>query len=303
VTLRAGSAPVSFGIYGQPIETIPELPDRMLDAVAEAGYAGCELGPAGFLGTPEETASRFASRGLTAVGAYAAVHFAASDNVVADDLTRIERTCRELGACGGGLVILADEGSDVLLTNPARPWDDRSLALDDDGWRRLGALAERAVELARDRGLGVSFHPHISTYVESPWEIERLLELTTVGLTIDTGHLQLAGGDPVECLRAWRDRVNHVHLKDVRLRVLDDARSRGLTDFDAWWGDVCVPFGTGDVDLSGFLGELVAGGYDGWLVVEQDRTPLATLDDLRAAATEQRGNLEWLDRQLPVTHV
>jgi inosose dehydratase len=297
----AGNAPVSFGVYGQPIETISDLPERMLDAVEEAGYQGCELGPAGFLGSPDETAARFAARGLAAIGAYAAVHFTASDEVVARDLGRIEQSCRELVACGGGLVILADEGSDALLSNPARPRDDRDLALDDAGWQRLGERAARAVELARSHGLEVSFHPHISTYVESPWEIERLLELTDVGLTIDTGHLQLAGGDPIECLRAWRDRVDHVHLKDVRLRVLQDARARGATDFDAWWGGVCVPFGTGDVDLSGFLGELASGGYDGWLVVEQDRAPLATLDDLRAAAREQRENLEWLDRQLAMT--
>jgi inosose dehydratase len=298
VTTRAGSAPVSFGVYGRPVATIADLPDRMLDAVAAAGYAGCELGPPGFLGTPAETAERFARRGLAAIGAYAPVHFAAHDDVVAADLARVDRSCRELIACGGGLVILADEGSETLLTNPAH---GRDLALDDAGWRLLALRARDAVELAQGYGLDVSFHPHISTYVEAPWEIERLLETTTVGLTIDTGHLQLAGGDPVEYLRAWRARVNHVHVKDVRVTVLDDARARGLTDFDAWWGEVCVPFGSGDVDLAGFLHELGASGYEGWLVVEQDRPPLATLADLEAAATEQRDNLEWLERQ--VTHV
>ncbi len=295
MTTRAGSAPVSFGVYGRPIATIADLPDRMLDAVARAGYAGCELGPPGFLGGPAETAERFARRGLAAIGAYAPVHFAAGDDVVAADLAGVDRSCRELVACGGGIVILADEGSEILLSHPAH---DRDLALDDAGWRRLAQRARDAVELAQGYGLEVSFHPHISTYVEAPWEIERLLASTTVGLTIDTGHLQLAGGDPVACLRAWRARVNHVHLKDVRVAVLDEARARGLTDFDAWWGDVCVPSGGGDVDLAGFLHELRAGGYDGWLVVEQDRAPLATLADLEAAATEQRGNLEWLDRQV-----
>ncbi|MEO9174990.1 MAG: hypothetical protein ABI317_05700, partial [Gaiellales bacterium] len=108
MTRRAGNAPVSFGVYGQPIETIPDLAERMLDAVAEAGYQGCELGPPGFLGAPDETAARFASRGLEAIGVYAPVHFAASDELVAHDLARVEQTCRELVACGGGLVILAD---------------------------------------------------------------------------------------------------------------------------------------------------------------------------------------------------
>ena len=295
MTLRVGNAPVSFGVYGRPVATIPDLPDRMLAAVAGAGYTGCELGPAGFLGTPAETAGRFARHGLAAIGAYAPVHFAGDDEVVAADLARIDLSCRELAACGGGLVILADEGSETLLSHPAH---GRDLALDDAGWRRLAMLARGAIDLAQGYGLDVTFHPHISTYVEAPWEIERVLESTSVGLTIDTGHLLLAGGDPVECLRAWRERVDHVHVKDVRVQVLEDARARELTDFDDWWGDVCVPFGSGDVDLAGFLGELAAGGYDGWLVVEQDRPPLATPADLEVAAAEQRANLDWLERQV-----
>jgi inosose dehydratase len=53
-----------------------------------------------------------------------------------------------------------------------------------------------ALELARSRGLEPSFHHHAGSYVEAPWEIERLLELTDVGLLLDTGHLAVGGGDP-----------------------------------------------------------------------------------------------------------
>src|SRR5581483_1376799 len=137
----------------------------------------------------------------------------------------LRRTCEELSACGGtGLVILADEGSPELLLNPARPYADRSLALDGPAWRRLARLTGQAMEIAADYGLRTSFHPHVSTYVESPWEVEWLLALTDVPLTLDTGHILLADGDPAQCLRGWRPRVNHVHLKDVRLEVLRSAK-------------------------------------------------------------------------------
>jgi len=294
--MRVGSAPVSFGVYGGADPDWPSLPDDMFDAIAAAGYRGSELGPPGFLGTPDETAERMATHALTTIGAYAPVQLAASDEVITRDLARIEQSCIELATCGGGLLILADEGSELLLSHPAR--SDRELALDDAGWRRLAANTERALELAGRHELGLTFHPHISTFIESPWEIERLLELSPVNLTIDTGHLQLAGGDPTACLKAWRDRVDHVHLKDVREGVLADAKAQRLTDFDAWWGEVCVPFGEGDVDLEGFLDELVGGGYDGWIVIEQDRRTLETADDLRDAATAQHANLEWLTGQL-----
>ena len=37
-----------------------------------------------------------------------------------------------------------------------------------------------------------------------------------MGLTLDTGHLILGGGAPLEGVRRWGDRINHVHLKDAR---------------------------------------------------------------------------------------
>ena len=38
----------------------------------------------------------------------------------------------------------------------------------------------------------------MGTRVQEPAEIERLLEGTSVGLLLDTGHLTAAGGDPVQ---------------------------------------------------------------------------------------------------------
>ena len=140
MTLAGRNAPVSFGVYGRPVATISDLPDRMLDAVAERRLRGLRA-RTGRVPRHARRDGRRASRerGLAAIGAYAPVHFAAGDDVVAADLARIELSCRELAACGGGLVILADEGSETLLSHPARPSDDRSLALDDAGWRRLAS--------------------------------------------------------------------------------------------------------------------------------------------------------------------
>lgn len=150
-----------------------------------------------------------------------------------------------------------------------------------------------AREVIGEHGLRASFHPHLATYVESRWEVERLLETTEVSITLDTGHLLLAGADPVACLREWGDRVDHVHLKDVRVDVLARARREGRGRIDHWWGEACVPFGHGDVDLPGVVAALVADGYRGWLVVEQDHQPTSD-DDLAVVAAEQRDNRDWL---------
>jgi inosose dehydratase len=40
---------------------------------------------------------------------------------------------------------------------------------------------------------------------------------------------------------------------------------------EIWAAGVFPELGAGDVDVSGFVAALIAGGYEGWVVVEQDR--------------------------------
>src|SRR5439155_830768 len=82
-------------------------------------------------------------------------------------------------------------------------------------------LDEVAVACCRERGYVPTFHHGTGTHVEAPWEIERVLEDTSIGLCLDTGHLLLGGGDPVRAIREWRGRINHFHLKDARLQVVE----------------------------------------------------------------------------------
>lgn len=293
--LPIGNAPISYGVFGGTADTPGISPRDLLAGIAAAGYAGCELGPPGFFGaTPQATAAAFAEAGLAAIGAYVPIHFTAGEATVERELEAMARSAAELAACGGdGPLILADEGSAELLVNPAHDPDDPALTLDDAQWARLAEIVPRAQRIAAEHGLRTSFHPHVSTYVEHPREIERLLEVTDLALTLDTGHLLLAGGDPLACLRRWRERIDHVHLKDVRVEVLARAKRERRTDFDLWWVDVCVPFGAGDVELEPFVADLVAGGYDGWLVVEQDRGP-TPVEQYEEVAAEQRANRAWL---------
>ena len=284
-----GNAPVSFGIFGTTAGSAS--PSDLLAALSAASYAGSELGPPGLFGTPAQTAESFASAGLRAIGAYVPLHLALDDETFEADLARMALTCQELQATGATLAILADEGSPELLLHPART--DRELALDADQWALAAERLVRAVDLARSRGLSASFHPHISTYVESAWEVDRLLDTTDVTLTLDIGHMALAGADPVHCVRDWFPRIDHVHIKDAQIDVLQQAKAEGRADFDEWWANVCVPLGTGDVDIDGVLEALAERSYDGWLVVEQDRAP-TSIEELPQVAAEQAGNFLWL---------
>ncbi|MBM0239862.1 Gfo/Idh/MocA family oxidoreductase [Micromonospora sp. ATA32] len=84
-----------------------------------------------------------------------------------------------------------------------------------------------AVNRCRDVGLEPVFHHHLGTDVETEAETERLLELTDVAVCLDTGHLTLAGGDPVEAVRRWAGRIGQVHLKDADLAAHHRIRAAG----------------------------------------------------------------------------
>ncbi|HEY6397106.1 MAG TPA: sugar phosphate isomerase/epimerase, partial [Solirubrobacteraceae bacterium] len=171
--------------------------------------------------------------------------------------------------------------------------EDRSLGLDDAGWKRFLEGLKRADDLARARGFEPTFHPHTSTYVEAPWEIDRLLDTTEIGLVIDPGHLLVGGNDPIEAVRAWGRRVNYVHIKDVRLGVRDSVIRDRADTLEAWRRGIFCELGAGDVDLTGFLTALAGIDYSGWLVVEQDRIPRDD-EPLREAAEAQARNRSWL---------
>jgi inosose dehydratase len=126
-------------------------------------------------------------------------------------------------------------------------------------------------------------------------EIDEFLARTDVDLALDTGHLLLAGGDPVAALERWRGRINHVHIKDARTAVLEQVvRDRGGKQA-VWERGAFVPLGRGDLALAGFLDRLAGSGFAGWVVVEQDVVAVTP----EQAAADQAANRAALRRWLP----
>lgn len=293
--IRVANAPCSYGAFEITVGVLPDVPGSLtvLAAIEGAGYDGTELGPPGYLGDLDNLRSRLEGHALDLVGGYIPIRFSEPEHWN-EDLEAMNGTL-DLFAAGGGSPkpVLADAGSSERIRFPGRAASDRSIGLDDAGWSRLADGVARAAELARSRGFEPTFHHHTATYVEAPWEIERVLELTDVGLLLDTGHLALGGGNPTAALRDWGARINHLHVKDVRNDVLAGVIADGADMPEAWRRGVFCELGTGDVDLDAFFTELGRSRYAGWLVVEQDMVPQSPEDAAEAAAAQVR-NRAWL---------
>jgi inosose dehydratase len=292
--VRVANAPLSYGAFEMTVGTAFAVPDpqRVLEAIAGAGYAGTDLGPPGYLGEGETLAGRLDEHGLEVVGGFVPMRFSRREHWD-EDAAGLAHTLDLFDAAGntGARPVLADAGGPERIANPGRGGEDASLRLDDERWATLTEGVARAADAARERGFEPVFHHHTSTYVEGLPEIERLLEDTDVALLLDSGHLAVAGGDPVQALRDWRERIGAVHIKDVRLEVLRGVKEERADTLTAWRRGLFCALGDGDVDLDGFCGAL--DGYDGWVVVEQDRV-LGGDGEFGAAAADQRRNREWL---------
>ena len=295
-SIRVAYAPCSDGAVEITLGVLPHVPDAesVLDAIARARYEGTELGPPGYLGDRASLRERFERHGLALAGGYIPIRFSEPQHWE-DDLRMMSDTLDLFAAANGSeaRAVLADAGSPERSRLPGRAASDHSIGLDEEGWQRLAEGVARAAELARRRGFDPTFHHHAGTFVEAPWEIERVLELTDVGLLLDTGHLALGGGDPSEGLHAWGDRINHLHVKDVHSDVLAGVIEDRADMPEAWRRGVFCELGTGDVDLDAFFAELSRSRYSGWLVVEQDTVPRSPQDAVEAAAAQGR-NRTWL---------
>jgi inosose dehydratase len=293
------NAPVSFGAFELTVGIDPHVPDAslVLDEVAGAGYAGIDLGPVGYLSEGDGLAAALESRGLLLAGGFFELPFT--------DPQAMKAAMAGLGTLldvfdsapppSGGLKpkpTLADAGSELRRARPCQSASDHSLGFDSEGWKRFAAGVEMAVALCMDRGYEPTLHHETGTYLEAEWEIAKALELTAIGLCLDTGHLLLGQGDPVRALREWGPRINHIHLKDARQAVVDAIVREAAPVSEIWRRGAFCRLGEGDLDVDGVL-EALRTGYSGWLVVEQDVLP-DRAGSSGQPALDQRANREYL---------
>jgi inosose dehydratase len=301
--IAVANAPVSYGAFELTVGIDPHVPagEAVLDEVADAGYAGIDLGPVGYLGSGAQLGQRLAARGLGLAGAYLEMPY--SDPVALRAMMpQLDELLDTFDAVRGDVPgppprpTLADASSDERRARPGQGASDHALGLDDAAWRRFVVGLASVVERCRERGYEPTFHHETGTYVEAPWEIERVLELSDIGLCLDTGHLLLGGGDPLTALRTWGARINQVHLKDARRIVMAQIVADGAATNEIWEREAFPPLGAGDLDADGVVSELVRMGYQGWLVVEQDSFP-RTQARFEKAAIDQRENRQFLRRR------
>jgi len=144
----------------------------------------------------------------------------------------------------------------------------------------LKQMAKTMNELGKrisGEGLKFGVHAHLWTQLQDRKEIDRLMELTDpnhVYLVLDTGHINMAGIDPVELTASYASRIVEFHLKDCKTE--DRGGHKGPTPKREGYTDkgkrIFYELGKGGVDFPGILAILRKKHWKGWLTVELDST-------------------------------
>ena len=124
----------------------------------------------------------------------------------------------------------------------------------------------------------MQFHPHADSHVGHQHEIERFLETTNpeyVNLCLDTGHVSYYGGDNLELIAKYPDRIGYLHLKQVDPEIVAQVEAEDLDFAEAVRrGVMCEP-PTGVPEMGPVLDAVGALGRDMYAIVEQDMYPCA----------------------------
>jgi len=270
--IKVGTAPVSWGIMEVEGWSGQKAYREVLDEMQRAGYEGTELGPYGYFPTePARVTEELSARGLRLVSAFVPIPLA--------DAERHETGFREamtvaelLAKSGAHLIVLADVMSAARMAVAGRVVEERD-GMNDRQWQSAAEILTRVAEACRELGLATVFHHHAGTLIETPTEIERLCENTDeslIGLCLDTGHYFYGGGDPADAVRKYGPRIRHLHLKDLRLAVLESVRQEGVDFLEAVRRGVFCELGEGTVDFPKIIQGLAACGSAEWAIVEQD---------------------------------
>jgi inosose dehydratase len=243
----------------------------ILDLARAAGYTAMEYNP--LFGDDPDTLNReAAARGIAWCGTYQPVDLV-SGPLDDTQLDEIELLAGRLAAIGCHDMVVAEPGRPERIAIAGQVPANGSSSLPAGAWPTVAANLHAVGAAARKQGVDVHFHNHVGTWIETPAEVDALLEhLDTdlVDLCFDTGHYAYGGGDALAFLKENSDLIGYLHLKDVDGDVLKEAQANGWSFLEALRHVVFSPLGEGSAEIPSVLQTLVASEFDGWVVVEQD---------------------------------
>ena len=287
--IKVGNAPCSWGtLEFEGLDTNPIDYTQMLDELVETGYTATELGDWGFMPTdPKELQKEIEGRNLKMLGAYVQVAFKYPEahQKGQDEVLKTARLLAASSPNSKPYLILADDNAADPVRTQFAGRASAEIGLSAAEWKVFARGVEGMAQVVREEtGLPTLFHHHCAGYVETPAEIDALLENTDAGLVnlvFDTGHYVYGAGAEgpgsdgklAPVLDHLGGRLAYVHFKDCHPDIAARSRSEGWDYLTSLKNGVFCELGQGSVDFPAVVSWLKTRNYSGWVLVEQDVLP------------------------------
>ena len=286
--VQLGIAPI-----GWCNDDMPELGgeysfEQIVSEMSQAGFTGCEIGNK-FPTDAVELKRRLDFWGMRIASRWFSSFLLTKpyEEVEADFIQNLDF----LAAVGANRINVSEQSWSIQgkLDTPILAGNHRHI-MDEDQWQCLCDGLDKLGKIATDRGFKLCYHHHMGTVVQTAAETDRLMQNTDpnyVFLCYDTGHFTFAGEDPLFILKKYVDRVGHVHLKDMRLPRVTEARENAWSFLQSVRNGAFTVPGDGDVDFDPIFKVLSDSNYVGWLLVEAEQDP-AKANPLEYAAKTRK---------------
>lgn len=245
--------------------------EQCVSEMALAGFSGSEVGNK-YPKDPKVLKQMLDLRGLSICNQWFSSFLTTSDleKVIEDFNKQLDF----LEAMNANVIGPAEQGNSIQ--GKALSVFDEKPNFSEEEWNLLANGLNTLGKIAKDRGFKLCYHHHMGTGCQTIAETKKLLDMTDkryVNLIFDSGHFAFSGEDPVEALKLFIDRVAHVHLKDIRIDVVEKVKREKLSFLDAVReGAFTIP-GDGSIDFPSIFKILEENDYKGWMVVEAEQDP------------------------------
>ena len=270
MSVKLGIAPIAWSNDDMP-ELGGDTPlEQCLSEASEAGFSGIESGGK-FPKKSNELIPLLDKYNLKLCSGWYGANLRI--NSVKEEIELIQDQLKLFQDCKAPCIVFA-EVSDSIAGDPKRPLSTRPKMTDDE-WIIYCKKISEIGKYLEDQGMPLAYHHHMGTVIETQKDTERLLENTSdqVKLILDTGHMLFAGGNSIEVANNFKERIIHVHCKDMRKKVLEKSLKEDFSFRQAFLeGAFTVP-GDGFIDYEPLLTFLKKSNYNGWLVVEAEQDP------------------------------
>lgn len=270
--IRLGIAPIAWTNDDMPELGAENTFEQTISEMALAGFTGTEIGNK-YPKEPKILERYLTIRGLSVASAWFSSFLTTEPyEKTAESFIKHRDFLSEMGA----KVIVVSEQGHSIQGKMDTPLFEKKPIFTEKEWQSLTKGLELLGELASEKNMMLVYHHHMGTGVQTSTDIKKLMEQTDptkVSLLFDTGHLVFSGEDPLMIYDLYKERIKHIHLKDIRKEVagkVKDERQSFLAGVKE--GVFTVP-GDGMIDFEPIMSVICQSNYEGWIVVEAEQDP------------------------------